>query len=64
MGAVPELDLSASCHPSTIVDRISAVPGLRPSAGEFADFCYFPTHLARSPSRCILAIWVKIFLVL
>lgn len=34
MGAVAELDLSASCGPNTIVDRINAMPALKTSAGE------------------------------
>lgn len=33
-GAVAELDLSASCGPNTIVDRINAMPALKTSAGE------------------------------
>ena len=32
--AVAELDLSASCGPNTIVDRINAMPALKTSAGE------------------------------
>ena len=35
MGAVAELDLSASCHPSTIVDKINSMPALKTSTGMF-----------------------------
>lgn len=32
--AIRELDLR-TCHPSTVVDRVGAVPVLKTSAGEF-----------------------------
>ncbi|KAK1831789.1 hypothetical protein QBC39DRAFT_79339 [Podospora conica] len=35
MGAVAELDLSASCGPNTIVDRINAMPALKTSTAFF-----------------------------
>ncbi|KAK4454362.1 hypothetical protein QBC34DRAFT_393201 [Podospora aff. communis PSN243] len=34
-GAVPELDLSAGCHPYTIVDKINAMPALKTSTAFF-----------------------------
>jgi hypothetical protein len=37
--AITELDLSA-CHPSTIVDRINAVPGLKTSTGKLAQILF------------------------
>lgn len=41
---ITELDLSA-CHPSTIVDRINSVPGLKTSTGK-------SIALPSVPDRC------------
>jgi len=46
-GAIAELDLSA-CSPTTIVDRISAVPGLKTSAGEQCFSYVIAAFLGRS----------------
>jgi hypothetical protein len=38
--AIRELDLR-TCHPSTVVDRVGAVPVLKTSAGKFLSFLVF-----------------------
>ncbi|KAF7560617.1 hypothetical protein G7046_g3525 [Stylonectria norvegica] len=54
--AVRELDLSACRHPSSMVDRVIAVPGLKTSAVRFVSSYCINTTLGHNTSKNLIAI--------